>query len=157
MTSKKRSSLSKRFLVHLNGKVFSDITSVEPIFLANYELFLRSALAGNFKKIWQHCLKTSKQECFLILLPTTYLYLLVIIPIKIKHKLCNKIRIFDQVNIEKFQQKLEKIDINLILKKTDPNTLLCMLIYKYTSIFNQCFPLVKKGRLEKARTGLMKI
>ena len=60
---------------------------------------------------------------------------------QIKHKLDNKIRIFDQVtieiNIEKFQQKLEETNINLILQETDSNTAFCMFINKYTSIFNQ--------------------
>ena len=42
---KKRSSPSKRCLAHLNGLESSDITSVEPIFLANFGLsFKRHAL-----------------------------------------------------------------------------------------------------------------
>ena len=63
---------------------------------------------------------------------------------QIRRKLNNKIRVFDQVNIKKFQQKLEKMDINLILQKTDPNTVFSMFINEYTSIFNERFPLVKK-------------
>ena len=40
------------------------------------------------------------------------------------------------------------------MQKTNPNTAFCMVIDKYTSIFNQCFPLVKNDLSEKARTGL---
>ena len=74
-----------------------------------------------------------------------------------KHKLDNKIRIFDHVNIEKFQQKLEKIDMHLILQETDPNIAFCMLINEYTSIFSECFLLIIKRSFKKARTGLMRI
>ena len=63
---------------------------------------------------------------------------------QIKHKLNNKIRIFDQATIKKFQQKLEKIDLNLILQKTDRITAFSMFIDENTSIFNQFFLLVKK-------------
>ena len=37
---------------------------------------------------------------------------------QIKHKLDNKIKTFDQVNIKKFQKKLKEIDITLILQET---------------------------------------
>ena len=56
---------------------------------------------------------------------------------QIKHKVDNKIRIFDQVNIEKFQQKLEKMDINLILQETDPNTaFVCLLMNTLLFLIN---------------------
>ena len=55
------------------------------------------------------------------------------------------------VNIEKFQQKLEKININLIWQETDPNTAFCMFINEYASTFNQCFPLVKKRSFRKSK------
>ena len=70
---------------------------------------------------------------------------------QIKHKLEDKIRIFDRVNIEKFQKQLEEININLILQETNPNTAFCIFINKYTTIFNQCFPLVKKRFLRKSK------
>ena len=70
---------------------------------------------------------------------------------QIKHELDNKIGIFDQVNIEKFQQKFQKININLILQETDLNTAFCMFIDNYTFIFNQCFFLVKKWSFRKSK------
>ena len=47
--------------------------------------------------------------------------------------------------------------MNLILQDTDPNTAFVIFINEYASIFNQCFSLVKKDLLEKARAGLMKV
>ena len=37
------------------------------------------------------------------------------------------------------------------MQETDPNTAFCMFINEYTSIFNQCFPLVKKRSFRKSK------
>ena len=63
----------------------------------------------------------------------------------------NKIRIFSQANIEKFQQELEKINSNLIFEQTDPNAAFCMFMNEYTSIFNNCFPLVETKSHKKSK------
>ena len=40
----------------------------------------------------------------------------------------------------------------MILQETDPNTAFCMFVNEYTSIFNQCFPLVKKRSFRKSKS-----
>ena len=41
--------------------------------------------------------------------------------------------------------------MHLILQETDRNTVFSMFIIKYTSIFNQCFPLVIKKSFQKRK------
>ena len=54
----------------------------------------------------------------------------------------SKIRIFNPENINNFQNTLDSIfDIDVVLRKSDPNLAYELFINHYYKVFNACFPL----------------